>query len=74
MILRTRLPFLCNMPTTTCKPAAEAVLLLVRTAPENVQSRDTLLSTQTLTPERFTHHFFIVPRMQPECNDSGEQK
>jgi len=41
MILRTRLPFLCNMATTTCKPAAEPVLPLVRTVPENVQSRDT---------------------------------
>src|SRR6266581_3674009 len=40
-ILRTRLPFLCNMATTTCKPAAEPVLPLVRTVPENVQSRDT---------------------------------
>jgi hypothetical protein len=41
MILRTRLPFLCNMATTTCKPAAEPVLPLVRTVRENVQSRDT---------------------------------
>ena len=41
MILRTRLPFLCHMATTTCKPAAEPVLPLVRTVPENVQSRDT---------------------------------
>jgi len=29
MILRTRLPFLCNMATTTCKPAAEPVVPLV---------------------------------------------
>ncbi len=41
MILRTRLPFLCNMATITCKPTAEPVLPLVRTVPENVQSRDT---------------------------------
>src|SRR5882672_9958423 len=41
MILRTRPPFLGNMATTTCKPAAEPVLPLVRTVPENVQSRDT---------------------------------
>jgi hypothetical protein len=41
MILRTRPPFLCNMATTTCKPAAEPVLPLVRTVPENVQSRET---------------------------------
>jgi hypothetical protein len=65
MILRTRLPFLCNMATTTCKPAEEPALPLARTVPENVQSRDTF-STPTLTPERFRRHLFEMPTMQPQ--------
>ncbi len=50
------------MATTTCKPAAEPVLPLVRTVTENVQSRDTFC----LTPERFRRHLFDMPTMQPQ--------
>ena len=66
MILRTRLPFLCNMATITCKPAAEPVLPLVRTVPENVQGRDTFCLHRTLTLERFRRHLFDMPTMQPQ--------
>jgi hypothetical protein len=66
MILRTRLPFLCNMATTTCKPAAEPVLPLVRTVPENVQSRDTFCLNRLSRRKRFRRHLFDMPTMQPQ--------
>ena len=74
MILRTRLPFLCNMATTTCKPAQNLSFHwsgLCRKMSKVV----TPSVTPTLTPERFPRQILDMPTMQPAArDDSGEQK